>query len=117
MAAPAEVATLLLTQVATVYGRHGTTGQFTVSLKTGLACRLLHLNVQASPSGAGRSELAARRSFCWDATYAYPAPPVEAQIEVDGLRWNLVDTGAIETMRWVDGSACYKRADCTREDS
>jgi hypothetical protein len=114
MAAPAEVATLLLTQTCTVYGRDATTGQFTVSLRTALPCRLLHLNLQAAPTGAGRADLASRRSFCWDPSYTFPALPTQAQIEVDGLRWNLVNTNAIETMRWVDGTACYKRADCVR---
>ena len=114
MAIPAEVATLLLTQTATVYTRTGATGQFTTVDRTGLPCRLLHLNVQDSPSGAGRTDLASRRSFCWDASYVFPALPVQAQIEVEGLRWNLVNTNAIETMRWVDGTAAYKRADAVR---
>ena len=114
MAIPAEVATLLLTQTADVYGRHATTGQFTTLLRSALPCRLLHLNVQDSPTGAGRVDLASRRSFCWDASYVFPALPTQAQIEVEGLRWNLVNTNAIETMRWVDGTACYKRADAVR---
>jgi hypothetical protein len=116
MAVPAEVASLLLTQTATVYGR-ASNGQFTVPLQAGLACRLLHLNVQDSPSGAGRVELASRRLFCWDASYFFPALPIETQIEVGGLRWNLVDTGAIGTRPWIDGTPAYKFADAVREDA
>ena len=114
MAVPAEVAGLLLTQTCSVYTRTGATGQFTTLARSGLACRLLHLNTQDSPTGAGRTELAQRRSFCWDPAYTFPALPTQAQIEVDGLRWNLVNTNAIETMRWVDGTPAYKRADAVR---
>jgi hypothetical protein len=113
MPAPAEVASLLLTQTAAVYGR-AANGQFTVLLTSGLACRLLHLNTDDAPSGSARSELAARRRFVWDAAYVFPALPAQAQIEVDGLRWNPVNTNAIETIRWTDGTACYKRVDCIR---
>jgi hypothetical protein len=114
MAAPSEVASLLLTQVATVYGRATATGLFTDALRTGLACRLLHLNIQDAPSGAGRTDLASRRSFCWDPAYFFPGLPVQTQIEVGGLRWNLVNTNAIRTMRWKDGSDAYKVADAVR---
>ena len=108
--APAEIASLLLTNTASVYGR-AANGQYTVLLTSGLACRLLHLNSDGAPSGAGRTEFAARRKFVWDAAYTMPA---FAQIEVDGLRWNPVANSAFETMRWVDGTALYRRVDVIR---
>jgi hypothetical protein len=113
MPAPAEVTTLLLTGTATVYGR-AADGRYTVPLRAGLASRLLHLNSDGAPSGEARAELAARRRFVWDAAYTMPA---FSQIEVEGLRWNPVTTGAIETMRWIDGTALYKKVDVIRDEA
>jgi hypothetical protein len=105
MAVPAEVASHLLTQVATVYAR-GAGGGWTVVAKTGLACRMLHLNTQDIPTGAERDQLAASRRFVWDPTYNLPQ---YCQIEVEGLRWNPTSNNAFETIDWADGTPAYKR--------
>jgi hypothetical protein len=109
MAAPAEVATLLLTETADVYARSGgTTGAFTTLVASGVKCRLLHLNTDVA-TGAGRTELAARRKLVFDAAYTLPR---YAQIEVNGLRWNPV--AEFETLPWLDGTPAYKRVDVQR---
>jgi hypothetical protein len=108
--APAEVFTLLLTQTATVYAR-GVTGSFDVVVKSGLACRLLLVNVAPASSGGERSELAGRRVLCWDAAYTMPQ---YSQVDVEGLRWNLAATNAFETLDGPDGTPAYKRADVVR---
>jgi len=110
MALPAEIDSLLLTRTATVYGRSGA-GSHTVVLKTGLKCALQHLRLQPAPSGAARSELAARRKFVWEASYHLPA---NTQVEVEGLRWQPVNTNAISTRRWIDGTDAFKFVDVVR---
>lgn len=101
---------LLFRKTATVYGR-AAGGQYTTLLTTGLACNLLHLSSQNAPTGGARTEFAARRRFVWDASYVMPQ---YAQIEVDGLRWNLVANNAFETLTGPDGQPHHKRVDVVR---
>jgi hypothetical protein len=110
VAVPAEVASHLLTQTATIYGR-GTGGGWTVVLRNNLPCRMLHINTQDVPTSAERDQLAASRRFIWSPDYALPQ---YCQIEVEGLRWNPTSNNAFETMRWTDGTDAYKRVRVVR---
>jgi len=106
-------------QVATVYGRAGGTGAYSVVLQSNLACRLAHLNRQPASTGQERRELAGIRLLMWDPAYVMPE---HAQIAVDGVttddgvtqaRWN-ISAGTLATLRGPDGSAMYRRADVVR---
>jgi hypothetical protein len=106
-------------QRATVYGRDGTTGRYTTVFRSGLACRLAHINRQPGATGAQRAELAGIRTFLWDPAYTLPE---NAQVEVAGVtgpdgttpaRWN-VRSGTLATLRGPSGQACYKQCDVTR---
>jgi hypothetical protein len=84
----------MLTQVATVYGRHATTGKYTEQLRTGLACSLQAVNRRGlGPPGAPqRSEPAADGHLYWDPAYEMPE---FAQVTVDAFgatRWVVVAT-------------------------
>jgi len=62
-------------------------GRSTVLIKTGLRCRRTQVDRRGGATGAQRAELAALRNFLWQSDYIMPA---SAQIEMDGLRWNIV---------------------------
>lgn len=106
-------------QSASVYGRNTGTGRYTDILKSGLSCRLAHVNRQPAATGAQRTDLASIRVFLWDPAYSLPET---AQIEVTGVtgpdgstlaRWN-VRAGTVATMRGPSGQACYRQADVVR---
>jgi hypothetical protein len=106
-------------QSATVYGRDDTTGRYTTVLRSGLVCRLAHVNRQSAATGPSRTELAGIRVLLWDPAYSLPET---AQVEVAGVtgpdgttaaRWN-VRAGTLATMRGPSGQAVYRQADVVR---
>jgi len=101
---------LLFDTTATVYGR-GASGAFDTVLKANLACRLVLVSRQAATTNSERAQLAAVRSLRWEASYVMPQ---YCQIEIDGLRWNLVSTNAFQTLDGPSGTAVFKRADVVR---
>lgn len=96
---------------ATVYTR-GTGGDWNVVHKNALRCRLAHSRRSAETTSGDRAELAARRVLIWDDTdYQMPA---QCQVEVDGLRWNPLNTNAFEAFSGPGGRPIYKRIDVRR---
>ena len=106
-------------QLATFYGRSAG-GTYATVLRSGVACRLAHVNRQPAATGQARRELAGIRVLMWDPAYV---PTTEAlRVRVDGVTgpdgavtadWQVV-AGTLATLRGPDGQAMYKRADLTR---
>lgn len=82
----------ILTMTATVWARTSNSGPYNNAVKTGLACRLDTVNVQPARTGSERADLAALRSFAWDAEYAFPETGVQIEVtspsHYAGQRWN-----------------------------
>ena len=101
-------------QTATVYTPNGTDGDFTVTAKTGLACRLAHLSQAAQSPAEERSDPAGRRRLLWDAAYTMPEP---AQVVVagdsGGDRWS-IEAQTVEAIRGPYGAVVYRRAAVVR---
>ncbi len=74
----------MLDSTATVYTQ-GVGGGYTVSAKTGLACRLSTVSAKGATSAPDRAELAAIRQLFWDPSYTMPT---YCQVEIGGVRWN-----------------------------
>lgn len=98
-----------LDQTATVYTPSGTTGAYTVVDKTGLACRLA-LSSVSTDMGPSRAEADGARRLLWDPDYVMPE---EAQVEVDGERWN-IQAGTLAAPRDLTGGVVYRRAEVTK---
>lgn len=75
---------LLLPDTATVYVE---ADDYAAPVKTGLACRLGHIDANGALTGNARAEMLELRRLYWDPAYVMPAG---AQVEVDGTRWNTV---------------------------
>ena len=101
-----------LDQSGTVYTPNGTTGDYTVVAKSGLACRLAHSAISGD-MGPGRSDQASARRLLWGADYVMPEV---AQVLVDGQRWNIV-AGTLAAVRGPSGQVEYRRAEVTQAES
>lgn len=90
----ATIVRAVLTMRAVVYTRTGNTGPYNNAVKTGLACRLDTVNVQPAATSSQRADLAAIRTFMWDATYDLPDQGVQVEVTSPayyaGQRWNVV---------------------------
>lgn len=95
-----------LTQSATVYTEDPSTGAFTVTARSNLACRLFHVPRQPAATSAERAELGAIRNLHYDPAYTLPEG---CQIEVDGVRWNVM-TGTEGDVKPF-GAVIQRRAD------
>lgn len=93
-------------QLADVYTPNGTDGTYTVLAKAGLACRLALASVSGD-MGPSRAEDDGTRRLLWDPDYTMPE---EAQIEVDGERWN-IRAGTLAAPRDLSGVVVYRRAE------
>lgn len=98
-----------LDQTCTVYTPDPTTGAYTVTATSGLACRLALASVSGD-MGPSRSEAAGTRRLLWGADYTMPET---AQVEVDGERWN-IQAGTLAAPRDLSGAVVYRRAEVTR---
>lgn len=96
-------------QLADVYTPDPTTGAYTVTATSALACRLALLS-PSGDMGPSRSEAAGTRRLLWGADYVMPET---AQVEVDGERWN-IQAGTLAAPRDLSGSVAYRRAEVTR---
>lgn len=94
---------------ADVFTEHATTGRYTVSAKTGLACRLAKISTENA--GTARVELLGARRLIWQ-EYEMPA---NVQVAVAGARWNIVE-GTIATYRNKRGTEIYRAADVVRAE-
>ena len=107
-------------QLANFYARTGN-GPFTTLLRSGVPCRLAHVQRQPAPTSQQRAELAAMRNFMWDPSYAPASETFRVVVEgvtgPDGTtpaQWQPVP-GTLATMRGPDGQAMYRKADVRRQ--
>lgn len=97
-----------LNKTATVYTPHVTTGAYTVTAQSGLTCRLAYIEQGGSGIGGERENIGSKRRLLWDAAYTMPD---NAQVEVDGQRWN-VREGTFGELTGPDGSTViYRRCE------
>lgn len=96
-----------LEQLADVYVPDGTTGAYTELAKAGLRCRLAHVAQIFQAPGGERAEVAGNRRLLWDEDYEMPE---EAQVEIEGLRWN-VRPGTAAQPLGPGGRAIYRRVE------
>ena len=88
----AAIRDAILTMRCTIWSRTSGTGPYNNALRTGLACRLDTISMQATATGADRDALAARRVFMWDAAYSLQEQGVQIEVTSPayyaGMRWN-----------------------------
>lgn len=96
-----------LDQTATVYTPHATTGAYTVIAKSGLKCRLAYVEQGGSAIGGERSEIGTKRRLLWEEDYTMPD---NAQVLVDGQRWNVKD-GTAGALRGPASNVIYRRCE------
>jgi hypothetical protein len=101
----------LWAETATVYAR-GVSGQYTTVVRTGLRCSLTMITSRINAvSTQDRGALATLRELKWDYTYTMPD---NAQVMIDGRRWNLrTDTIILRAVR-PGSEPCYWMADVVR---
>ena len=99
-----------LDMVGDVYTETPATGAYTTVERSGLRCRLAHVNQQPAATGADRAELAAIRNLLWEPGYEMPET---AQVDVAGVRWNVVP-GTFGAYRGPTGAVVYRRCDLVR---
>ena len=95
---------------ANVYTPNATDGDFTMLAQSGLACRLAVARRGPEDVGGEREDIGARRRLLWEAAYTMPD---EAQVEVGGVRWNVL-AGTFSDIRGPDGSVVYRRCEVTK---
>lgn len=99
-----------LDQTATVYTPNATNGGYDVVASSNLACRLCHIQQGAAGVGGEREAIGTNRRLLWDKEYAMPD---EAQVLVDGERWN-VRAGTFAAVRGPDSRVVYRRCEVTK---
>lgn len=96
-------------KTATVYAP---SDDFQTPVKTGLVCGLYLISEVGAATGVDRAELLARRRLLWEPGYTMPE---EAQVEIDGQRWQLPRGGGIAYPGRHDGNpGLYGRAEVLR---
>lgn len=99
-----------LNATAVVYTPNESDGDYTVVARAELKCRLANKRRFGLGDGNERDEEVQNRMVMWQAAYAMPE---NAQIEVDGQRWNVVpDT--YEIMRGLGDTPIYRRCEVTQ---
>lgn len=94
-------------QTAAIYTPDETDGSYTVLAKSGLVCRLVHVNTSQSKPADERAEVAHKRRLMWVPDYEMPA---NAEFVVDGQRWS-VQPETVEAIRGISSAVEYRR--CT----
>lgn len=102
-----------LDQTANIYAESATTGLYTTLVKTGLACRLIHLNLRLAGSSNDRAELAGQRDMLFDPEYQMPE---QCQVEVDGVRWQ-PKPGTFEALRNWTSDVSYRKCQVERQQT
>lgn len=100
-----------LNRSASVYTPNGTDGEYTVLVKSGLRCRLALVGV-AGDDAPERVEFSGRRRLLFEAGYVMP---LRAQIEVEGVRWNVVE-GTVVYPTGPGGGVEYGRGEVNLVD-
>ena len=80
---------------ADVYGPSADSGEYTVLLRSGLRCDLMHLDVGAARNAPDREGLASGRRLRWDRGYAMPE---DVRVFCRGAVWQAV-AGTFATVR------------------
>ena len=96
-----------LNSTAVVYTPNGTTGAYTVVAKAALRCRLANVRGEGKGAAEERDEVAQNRRLLWVEAYVMPAT---AQIEVEGVRWNIMPNSYAE-MKGLGAAVKYRRCD------
>lgn len=94
---------------AVVYTPSPSTGAYTVVASSALRGRLALVTITA-PMGNGRAELASARRWLWPSTFVMPD---SAQLEVDGVRWNVV-AGSVGNERGPSGQTIIQRCEVVK---
>lgn len=80
-----------LDQLADVYTANGSTGDYTVLAKSGLACRLVASRSSGSPADE-RADPVTTRFLMWGAAYVMPA---NVQVVVDSVRYTIEENTVV----------------------
>lgn len=98
-----------LNSTAVVYTPHATTGAYTVVANAGLTCRLANKGQAGQGAAEERDELVQNRRLLWRTAYTMPN---DAQIEVEGVRWNVIPNSYSE-LKGLGSAVRYRRCDLT----
>ena len=105
-----------LFQTATVYTPHATTGAYSVTAQSNLACRLVQPGAgggNVAPPDDVRAEEVQGRRLLWAAAYVMPD---DAQVEIDSERYN-VRAGTYTAVTGPSGNVVYRRCDVVEATS
>jgi hypothetical protein len=105
-----------LAQQMTVYTPNETTGAYDQTDGEARPCRLAlvgGISGAAEAANPERADLSGRRRLLWGPGYTMPE---EAQVAVDGARWN-VQAGTLVVARGIGGAVAYQRCEVTRADA
>jgi hypothetical protein len=97
-----------LVHTMTIYNEDAN-GRYLTVAASGVRCRLYPTNRQLGATGAARAELAAIRQLIWAPGVAIDE---HAQIEVDGIRYNVA--GPVNQRYGPSGALSHYEADVTR---
>ena len=101
---------LALIDKATIYTRAALRGRFTVVARSGLRCRLAHVNQRPAATGAERAELAAMRNLIFEPGFHMPE---QCQIDINGVKWN-PRAGTFGAFSGPTGAILYRKVDVVR---
>lgn len=99
-----------LNKTMTVYTPNGTDGAFDVVGTSGVACRLAFIQHTAGDVGGEREKIGENRRLLWEAAYAMPD---DAQVAIDGYRWNVL-AGTFGEITGPMGTVLYRRCEVTK---
>ena len=99
-----------LIHTATVYTPNGTTGEYDVTAKSSLPCRLCYIQNSPASLDHERANIGENRRLLWQETYTMPD---DAQVEINSTRYNVRQgTYGAPTGPW--GAVAYHRCEVTK---
>lgn len=111
MAGGRMIAPFAFDQRMTIYTPNETDGRHDVVIASDRPCRLAIVGGGELPETAdGRVTQTGVRRLMWHPSLAMPE---DAQIEVDGQRWN-IHAGTMQAVRGISGAVVYQRCDVTK---